>query len=183
MAEGMVDDAKLQVLTERLGMALDDLKEMKGKVDAMHVIGARLTSVEKDIITVDRKVDIALQKSDAMENMFLALKEDSIQPIKDDITSIKADTSNNRKWWRTILSIAVGVPALTAWAGFQWHPWQSDIDTSTKKIQDQFDVAKAKRDADMQKYSADVGHELQSNDRRLTVLEFRANNVDGKTSK
>jgi hypothetical protein len=178
-----VDDSKLEVLTERLSAALDDLKEMKGKVDGMHVIGTRLSSVEKDIVAIDRKVEIALQKSDSMENLFLTLKEDSIQPIKNDITQIKTDTENNRKWWRTILSIAVAVPALTAWAGFQWRPWQGDIDVGVKKVQDQFDVAKGKRDEQMAKYSADVGHELQSNDRRLTVLEFRANNMDGKGAK
>jgi hypothetical protein len=167
-----VDDSKLDVLAERLSAALDDLKEMKGKVDAMHVIGARLSSVEKDVLAVDRKVDIALQKSDAMDNLFMTLKEDVIQPIKDDMIVNKSEIASNRKWWRTVGALVLAIPALTAWAGLTWKPWQSD-----------FDAAKTKRDEQLRKYSEDVGKELQSNDRRLTVLEFRANNADGKSSK
>lgn len=178
-----MDDSKLDVLAERLSAALDDLKEMKGKVDAMHIISTRLAGLEKDVVAVDRKVDVALRKSDAMDNLFLTMKDDVIQPIKEEITEIRSDTTNNRKWWRTIGAITVAIPALTAWAGFQWKPWQGDIDSGVKKVQDQFDVARAKRDDQMAKYSQDVGHELQSNDRRLTVLEFRANNVDGKGAK
>lgn len=179
----MVDDSKLDVLAERLSAALDDLKEMKGKVDAMHVIGQRLSIVEKDVLAIDRKVDIALQKSDAMDNLFMTLKEDVIQPIRNDIRANKSDVdtalalnaseiASNRKWWRTIGALALAIPALTAWAGLTWKPWQTD-----------FDAAKAKRDAELKQYQQDVGKELQSNDRRLTVLEFRANNIDGKGAK
>jgi hypothetical protein len=183
MGESKVDDSKLDVLAERLSAALDDLKEMKGKVDSMHVLGTKLAGLEKDVAQVNRKVDIALQKSDAMDKLFMTLKEDVIQPIRADIVEIRAGTTNNRKWWRTILRVAVAVPALTAWAGFQWKPWQGDIDFGVKRMQDQFDTATAKRDDQLKKYSEDVGKELQNDDRRITVLEFRANNVDGKSSK
>lgn len=178
-----MDESKLDVLAERLSAALDDLKEMKGKVDAMHVIGQRLSIVEKDVLAIDRKVDIALQKSDAMDNLFMTLKEDIIQPIRNDIRANKSDIdkelainkseiASNRKWWRTIGALALAVPALTAWAGLTWKPWQVD-----------FEAAKAKRDMEIKLYQQDIGKELQSNDRRLTVLEFRANNADGKGSK
>lgn len=172
MSEAMVDDSRLEVLAERLSAALDDLKEMKGKVDAMHLISTRLAGLEKDVVSVDRKVEIALQKSDAMDNLFMTLKEDVIQPIKDEMTINKSEIASNRKWWRTVGALVLAIPALTAWAGLTWKPWQAD-----------FDAAKAKRDAEIKQYQQDIGKELQSNDRRLTVLEFRANNVDGKGSK
>lgn len=167
-----MDDSKLDVLAERLSTALDDLKEMKGKVDAMHVIGQRVSILEKDVVAIDRKVDIALQKSDAMDNLFMTMKEDVIQPLKDEMTRNKSEISSNRKWWRTVGALVLAIPALTAWAGLTWKPWQAD-----------FDSAKAKRDEQITKYQQDIGRELQSNDRRLTVLEFRANNLDGKGAK
>lgn len=163
----MVSDASIQVLAERVSAAMDDLKEMKGKVDAMHLISTRLAGVEKDVIAVDRKVEVALSKSDAMDNLFMTLKEDVIAPIKEDIALNKSEIANNRKWWRTVGAIAFAIPALTAWAGLTWKPWQSD-----------FDAAKAKRDEQMAKYSQDVGKELQNDDRRISVLEFRIGSVE-----
>jgi hypothetical protein len=43
--------------------------------------------------------------------------------------------------------------------------------------------AKSQRDDQISKYQFDVGQELRKDDNRITVLEFRANNVDNKASK
>lgn len=80
--------------------------------------------------------------------------EQAIQPLRDDMVG-------NRRAVR-VLSIVGGL-VMTAFGIFysQWHPWRDDL----------------------KQYQFDIGQELRHDDNRLTVLEFRANNIDNKASK
>lgn len=153
----MVSDASIQVLAERVSAAMDDIKEMKGKVDAMHVVNTRLAGVERDVISIDRKAEVALTKTDRQA---------------DELSQIREDVNGTKKAWKWVSGLSATAFAAAGIVYSQWHPWMDDIAR-----------AKQARDDQLTKYSQDIGKELQNDDRRLTVLEFRANNVDNKTSK
>lgn len=161
----MVSDVSVQVLSERVSAVLDDIKEMKGKVDAMHVVNSRLAGVERDVISVDRKAEVALTKTDNISKAIDDMRRDEIEPLR-------IDAGAARKAWRIWGAMSTMGFALLGLVYSQWHPWMDDINK-----------AKSARDDQLKQYSADVGKELQSDDRRLTVLEFRANNSDNKGSK
>lgn len=165
MGENMVSDGALQVLTERVSTALDAINKMEGKVDAMHMVSVRLAGVERDVISVDRKAEVALGKTDAINKAIDDLRRDDLEPMK-------IDASSARKAWRLWGSMsAAGFAALGA-VYSQWHPWMDDITR-----------AKEARDVSLRQFQSDIGSELRKDDNRLTVLEFRANNVDSKGSK
>ncbi|WP_186169782.1 hypothetical protein [Burkholderia gladioli] len=153
----MVSDASIQVLAERVSGVVDDIKEMKGKVDAMHIVNTRVANLERDVVAVDHKAEIALQKTDKLD--------EALNPIKIEIAGAK-------RAWKWVGGLCTGAFTLAGLFYTQWHPWADDI-------------AKAKdaRDAQMAHWQDRAAVDQQSNDRRLTVLEFRANNVDGKKSK
>lgn len=153
----MVSDAAIQVLAERVSAAMDDIKEMKGKVDAMHIVNNRVAAVERDVINVDRKAEVALSKTDTAA--------DAISKIREDVNGTKKASR-----WLGGLS-ALGF-AIAGGVYSQWHPWMDDISR-----------ARSARDESLSHYQADIGAEMRKTDNRLTVLEFRANNADSKGSK
>ncbi|WP_175158494.1 hypothetical protein [Paraburkholderia fynbosensis] len=157
MGENMVSDVSVQVLSERVTAVLDDIKEMKGKVDAMHVVSIRLAGVERDVVSVDRKAEVALSKTDS---------------AADAISKIREDVNGTKKAWKWMGGLSMVGFAAVGGVYSQWHPWMDDINR-----------AKAVRDESLSHYQADVGAEMRKTDNRLTVLEFRANNVDSKGSK
>jgi hypothetical protein len=165
MGENMVSDVSVQVLSERVSAVLDDIKEMKGKVDAMHVVNSRLAGVERDVVSVDRKAEVALSKTDNISKAIEDLRRDELEPLK-------INASAARKSWRLWGSVSTAGFAVLGVVYSQWHPWMDDIQR-----------AKAARDESLSHYQADVGAEMRKTDNRLTVLEFRANNVDSKGSK
>jgi hypothetical protein len=157
MGENMVSDAALQVLAERVSTALDDIKEMKGKVDAMHIVNNRVAAVERDVINVDRKAEVALTKTDTAAEA---------------ISKIREDVNGNKKAWKWVSSLSAVAFMVAGGIYSQWHPWMDDINR-----------AKTARDESLSHYQADIGAEMRKTDNRLTVLEFRANNIDSKGSK
>lgn len=165
MGENMVSDASIQVLAERVSAAMDDIKEMKGKVDAMHLVSNQIAGLERDVISVDRKAEVALTKTDNISRAIEELRQNELQPLK-------IDASAARKSWRVWGSVSTVGFGLLGVVYSQWHPWMDDINR-----------AKAARDESLSHYQADIGAEMRKTDNRLTVLEFRANNADGKGSK
>ncbi|WP_186137321.1 hypothetical protein [Burkholderia gladioli] len=161
----MVSDASIQVLAERVSGVVDDIKEMKGKVDAMHIVNTRVANLERDVVAVDHKAEVALGKTDRIDMAIAEMRRDELDPIKVEIAGA-------RRAWKWVGGLGSFAFVLAGGLYSQWHPWSEDI-------------AKAReaRDAQMAHWQDRVTIDQQSNDRRLTVLEFRANNVDGKKSK
>lgn len=165
MGEQMVSDQSIQVLAERVSAAMDDIKEMKGKVDAMHIVSNRLSGVERDVISIDRKADVALAKTDRMDDTISKMRSEDLEPIKVEIAGA-------RRAWKWVSALGTGAFLIAGGIYSQWHPWMDDLNK-----------AKAARDEQLSKYQYDVGTELRRDDNRLTVLEFRANNIDQKATK
>ncbi|WP_186216073.1 hypothetical protein [Burkholderia gladioli] len=165
MDESMVSGESIAVLVERISGVVDDIKEMKGKVDAMHVVHTRVANLERDVVAVDRKADVALGKTDRIDDALDELRKVELEPIKVEIAGA-------RRAWKWVASLGSLLFLAAGGLYSQWHPWADDI-------------AKAKdaRDAQLARWQDKAASDQQSNDRRLTVLEFRVGNVDGKTNK
>lgn len=165
MGESMVDDANVRVLIERMNNTLDDMKKIEGKLDMMVTLQLSIASLQEQVKTIQGQQVRLFEKSDIVDTAFQKLRDEEIGPLHDEMIG-------NRRAVRVIGIVGSIVVALAGGFYSQWKPWQVDLQ-----------AAREARDAQLKKYSEDIGKELQSNDRRLTVLEFRANNVDGKTSK
>lgn len=161
----MVDDSKVQVLIERVNNSLDGQKKIEGKLDLMVNMQLTIAAMQEQMKSFERGQARLFTKSDEFEEVVEKIRTDDIGPLRDDMIG-------NKRALR-VLAIVGGLVLSAAGALYsQWKPWQVD-----------FQAAKQARDDQMARYSQDVGKELQSNDRRLTVLEFRANNTDGKVTK
>ncbi|MGS0976228.1 hypothetical protein [Burkholderia glumae] len=165
MDESMVSGESIAVLVERISGVVDDIKEMKGKVDAMHVVHTRVANLERDVIAVDREAEVALDKTDRIDEVIADLRKDELEPIKVEIAGA-------RRAWKWVGGLGSLAFLVAGGLYSQWHPWADDI-------------AKAKeaRDAQLARWQDKAATDQQSNDRRLTVLEFRVGNVDGKANK
>lgn len=80
--------------------------------------------------------------------------ETSLQPLRDDMVG-------NRRAVRVMAAIGSAVMAVAGFLYTQYKPWSQDIADATREVQ----------------------KDLRADDNRLTVLEFRANNIDQKASK
>ena len=161
----MVSDASLQVLTERVNNYLDGQKRIEGQLAMLVQMQLSLASVQEQIKGLDNGQRRLFEKSDEVEVAFQNLRDKEIQPLRDDMVG-------NRRGVRVLSVVGSLVIAAAGTLYSQWRPWQTD-----------FQAAKSARDEQLAKYSQDVGKELQNDDRRLTVLEFRMNNTDSKGSK
>ncbi|MGS1019756.1 phage portal protein [Burkholderia glumae] len=85
---------------------------------------------------------------------------------------IKVEIAGARRAWKWVGGLGSLAFLVAGGLYSQWHPWADDI-------------AKAKeaRDAQLARWQDKAATDQQSNDRRLTVLEFRVGNVDGKANK
>lgn len=161
----MVSDASLQVLTERVNNYLDGQKRIEGQLAMLVQMQLSLASVQEQIKGLDNGQRRLFEKSDEVEMAFQELRTKEIQPLRDDMVG-------NRRGVRVLSAIGSLVIAAAGALYSQWKPWQAD-----------FDAARQRRDEQLAKFQFDVGTELRKDDNRLTVLEFRANNVDSKGSK
>lgn len=161
----MVDDSKVQVLIERVNNSLDGQKKIEGKLELMMQMQLTLASQQEQIKSLQLGQTRLFEKSDDADERIEKLREEDITPLRDDMIG-------NRRAIRVLSVVGSLLLAVSGGVYSQWKPWQADIQ-----------AAKQARDDQLSKYSQDVGKELQQDDRRLTVLEFRANNVDNKTSK
>jgi uncharacterized protein YdcH (DUF465 family) len=165
MGENMLSDASVQVLVERMNNYLDGQKRIEGQLAMLVQMQLSLASVQEQIKGLDSGQKRLFEKSDDVDARIEKLREDEIGPLHDEMIG-------NKRAVRVLGIVGSVVVALAGGFYSQWKPWQIDLQN-----------AREARDAQLKQYSSDIGKELQSDDRRLTVLEFRANNVDGKTSK
>ncbi|MGS1033321.1 hypothetical protein [Burkholderia glumae] len=89
-----------------------------------------------------------------------------------ELEPIKVEIAGARRAWKWVGGLGSLAFLVAGGLYSQWHPWADDI-------------AKAKeaRDAQLARWQDKAATDQQSNDRRLTVLEFRVGNVDGKANK
>lgn len=168
MGENMVSDESIKVLSERIGSMMDLLKTLQ---QGMEKTNDRLDAFQ------------ALQISSATQGVQLAnleAKQIAQQTTLDELfrllDPLRDEVAGNKKAWRVVGAIAIFVPSALGFGYSQWHPWTEYTDTAVR-------VAKDARDGMLKQYQFDVGQELRRDDNRLTVLEFRANNIDNKASK
>jgi hypothetical protein len=161
----VIDDSNLQVLIERVNNTLDGLKKIEGRLDMMVQLQLTITMIQEQIKNLQTAQVRLFERADASKQELDDLRSDDLQPIRDDMIG-------NRRGLR-VLGI-VGSIVVTVFLALysQWKPWQDDMQR-----------AKGIRDEQITKYQFDIGQELRRDDNRLTVLEFRANNADGKASK
>ncbi|CAM2155399.1 conserved hypothetical protein [Paraburkholderia tropica] len=161
----VVTDSTLAMLLERVNNSLDGQQKIEGKLELMMQMQLTLASQQEQIKSLQVGQERLFEKSDVTEDRIDKLREEDITPLRDDMIG-------NRRAIR-VLGIVGSLIFTAAGALYsQWRPWQADIQ-----------AARQARDEQLAKYSQDVGKELQSDDRRLTVLEFRANNLDQKGAK
>lgn len=154
----------IRVLGERVSNILSGQKDLKESIDRVFESLASLQAVQ---ITTARQSEqiLSLQKEQAEFGARLSGLITAMQPLRDEM-------AGNRRASRIASCLSLIVPATLGVFFSQWHPWIDDIQK-----------AKDARDVIQRQYQFDIGQELRRDDNRLTVLEFRANNVDGKVSK
>lgn len=161
----MIDDTHIQVLIERVNNTLDGLKKIEGKLDNLFALQLSLAQVQEQMKNVQSAQARLFEKVDETKSEIEAVRAEDIQPLRDDMIG-------NRRGLR-VLGVVGSIVVMVAGALYsQYKPWQEDMQS-----------AKNLRDEQIAKYQFDIGQELRKDDNRLTVLEFRANNIDGKTSK
>ncbi|MBN3853838.1 hypothetical protein G3N59_10650 [Paraburkholderia sp. Ac-20340] len=161
----VVTDSTLAMLLERVNNSLDGQQKIEGKLELMMQMQLTLASQQEQIKSLQVGQQRLFEKSDDADDRFDKLREEDITPLRDDMIG-------NRRAIRVLGIVGSLIFAASGTLYSQWRPWQTDLQ-----------AAKQARDDQLAKYSQDVGKELQSNDRRLTVLEFRANNLDQKGAK
>jgi hypothetical protein len=160
-----MNDAEVKVLVERMNNYLDGQKRIEGQLAMLVQMQLSLASVQEQIKGLDNGQRRLFEKSDEVDDAIQKLRDKEIQPLRDDMVG-------NRRALRVLGGVGAMVVAAAGGLYSQWKPWQAD-----------FDAARQRRDEQLAKYQFDVGNELRKDDNRLTVLEFRANNVDSKGSK
>lgn len=161
MGDDVINDADLKVLVERMNANLDWQKRMDGKMDTIVQLQLTLASQQEQIRSLESGQKRLFEKSDEVE--------ERIAPLRDEMIG-------NRKLGRMVAALSLVVPGVLSFIGLQWHPW-------TEYTDQKLALSKEVRDQQIGKWQYDVGQELRRDDNRLTVLEFRANNIDSKAAK
>jgi hypothetical protein len=161
----VIDESSLQVLIERVNNTLDGLKKIEGRLDMMVQLQLTITTIQEQIKNLQTAQVRLFERADAARQELDDMRTDDLQPIRDDMVG-------NRRGLRVLGVVGSLVISVFLVLYSQWKPWQQDMER-----------ARIVRDEQISKYQFDIGQELRKDDNRLTVLEFRANNVDGKTSK
>lgn len=152
-----MNEGKVEVLIERMNNYLDGMKRMEGQLSMLVTIQLAQQSMGEQIKTLQNGQEILFGKTKEINT--------DLQPLRDEMVG-------NRRSLRVLGGIGAAVIAGAGALYSQWKPWTDDMAR-----------AKAIRDEQIARYQFDVGSELRKDDNRLTVLEFRANNVDNKGSK
>ncbi|GJH31451.1 hypothetical protein CBA19CS91_01860 [Paraburkholderia hospita] len=160
-----MNDAEVKVLVERMNNYLDGQKRIEGQLAMLVQMQLSLASIQEQIKGLDSGQRRLFEKSDEVDAAMKELRENDIQPLRDDMIG-------NRRAVRAISLVGSIVVTVAGILYSQWKPWAAD-----------FEAARQKRDEQMAKFQYDVGTELRRDDNRLTVLEFRANNLDQKATK
>jgi hypothetical protein len=159
--ESAVTDASILVLATEVKGIVSDISEIKSSLKILPDMLVRIGGIEKDVAAADQKSDSALQKIDAAETA---------------ISNIRENVGSSNKTWKVLGGLSVAFS--TMFSGgvgiflMQWHPWIEDINR-----------AKDIRTVEIGALKDSLAKQQNQTDSRLAVLEFRANNLDGKASR
>jgi hypothetical protein len=156
-----MNEGKVEVLIERMNNYLDGMKRMEGQLSMLVQMQLAQESMREQIKTLQSGQVRLFEKTDDVG--------EAIQPLRDEMIG-------NRKLGRAVAVLAVLVPSALSFVALQWHPWTEYTDTAVRVVKDAIT-------ANESRYQFDIGQELRRNDNRLTVAEFRLNNLDEKKSK
>lgn len=112
MSEPMATDAAIQVLTERVGNALDDLKEMKGQISAVQQALIVMASMQEKISHVDSKAS----------RLFLIADD-----TKDQITKLQTDVKHQGWLWKLVGTGMLACLGVIGWAATQYQSFHDLI--------------------------------------------------------
>lgn len=112
MSEPMATDAAIQVLTERVGNALDDLKEMKGQISAVQQALIVMASMQEKISHVDSKAS----------RLFLIADD-----TKDQITKLQTDVKHQGWLWKLMGTGLLACLGVLGWASTQYQSFHDLI--------------------------------------------------------
>lgn len=102
----MATDAAIQVLTERVGNALDDLKEMKGQISAVQSALIVMASMQEKIGHVDSKTS----------RLFLIADD-----TKDQMTKLQTDVKHQGWLWKLVGTGLLACLGVLGWAATQYQ--------------------------------------------------------------
>lgn len=102
----MATDAAIQVLTERVGNALDDLKEMKGQISAVQQALIVMASMQEKISHVDSKAS----------RLFLIADD-----TKDQMTKLQTDVKHQGWLWKLVGTGLLACLGVIGWASTQYQ--------------------------------------------------------------
>lgn len=120
----MATDAAIQVLTERVGNALDDLKEMKGQISAVQQALIVMASMQEKISNVDSKAS----------RLFLIADD-----TKDQITRLQTDVKHQGWLWKLVGTGLLACLGVLGWASMQFQHF-NDLVTRVAVLERLFNV-------------------------------------------
>lgn len=102
----MATDAAVQVLTERVSNAIDDLKEMKGQLTSVSQSIVMVVSLQERVNTLDSKTNRLFDVSDA---------------TKTAVESLNSQVHVHSRMWKLLGTGLVACIGVIGWAGLQYQ--------------------------------------------------------------
>ena len=101
----MATDAAVQVLTERVSNAIDDLKEMKGQLNSVSQSIVMMASFQERMNTLDNKTNRLFDVSDA---------------TKTEMGNLKSQVHVHSRMWKLIGTALLACIGALGWAATQY---------------------------------------------------------------
>ncbi|MGN8062816.1 hypothetical protein ACTJK4_14250 [Ralstonia sp. 22111] len=101
----MATDAAVQVLTERVSNAIDDLKEMKGQLTSVSQSIVMMVSLQERVNTLDSKTNRLFDVSDA---------------TKTQVENLNSQMHVHSRMWKLIGAAVLACAGVIGWAATQY---------------------------------------------------------------
>lgn len=101
----MATDAAVQVLTERVSNAIDDLKEMKGQLTSVSQSIVMMVSLQERVNTLDSKTNRLFDVSDA---------------TKSQVDNLNSQMHVHSRMWKLIGAAVLACAGVIGWAATQY---------------------------------------------------------------
>lgn len=105
----MATDAAVQVLTERVSNAIDDMKEMKGQLTSVSQSIVMMASLQERVNTLDSKTNRLFDVSDA---------------TKSEVDRLSSQMHVHSRMWKIVGTGLLGCLGLIGWAGSQYQTFR-----------------------------------------------------------
>lgn len=115
----MATDAAVQVLTERVSNAIDDLKEMKGQLTSVSQSIVMMASLQERVNTLDSKTNRLFDVSDA---------------TKSEVDRLSSQMHVHSRMWKIVGTGLLGCLGLIGWAGSQYQTFREMATRDRKSV-------------------------------------------------